>query len=215
MLSKDEFFDWRSAMAQIDPLLLNYIEKSMMVDKGKSEVSLINKDNIEQNILQKYRKLIGGSYIMRSDLELPDDEQKIIRREMIANSEIEFSEFLYDIKIFKIYKISNRDIIAYQIEIFTLNDANVVYRYNYPMNFSADCHDPHTMIVDIMNLIEHPLKDYPEEKKKGRIKNNNLGSNKPSAYGSNVDNSMVAGGMGSVISSNKDVDESGSAIMSS
>ena len=51
MLSKDEFFDWRSAMAQIDPLLLNYIEKSMMVDKGKSEVSLINKDNIEQNIL--------------------------------------------------------------------------------------------------------------------------------------------------------------------
>ena len=113
MLSKDEFFDWRSAMAQIDPLLLNYIEKSMMVDKGKSEVSLINKDNIEQNILQKYRKLIGGSYIMRSDLELPDDEQKIIRREMIANSEIEFSEFLYDIKIFKIYKISNRDIIAY------------------------------------------------------------------------------------------------------
>ena len=74
MLSKDEFFDWRSALAQIDPLLLNYIEKSMMVDKGKSEVSLINKDNIEQNILQKYRKLIGGSYIMRSDLELLDDE---------------------------------------------------------------------------------------------------------------------------------------------
>lgn len=74
MLSKDEFFDWRSALAQIDPLLLNYIEKSMMVDKGKSEVSLINKDNIEQNILQKYRKLNGGNYIMRSDLELPDDE---------------------------------------------------------------------------------------------------------------------------------------------
>ena len=106
---------------------------------------------------------------MRSDLELPVDEQKIIKREMIANSEIEFSEFLYDIKIFKIYKLDNRDIIAYQIEIFTLNDANVVYRYNYPMNFSADCHDPHTMIVDIMNLIEHPLKDYPEEKKKGKL----------------------------------------------
>jgi hypothetical protein len=81
------------------------------------------------------------------------------------------------------------------------------------MNFSADCHDPHTMIVDIMNLIEHPLKDYPEEKKKGRTKN--IGSNKQSAFGSAADNSMVAGGMGSVISSNKDVDESGSAIMSS
>jgi len=57
---------------------------------------------------------------MRFDLELPQDEKKIIKREMIANSEIEFSEFLYDIKIFKIFKITNRDIIAYQIEIFTL-----------------------------------------------------------------------------------------------
>ena len=165
MLSKDEFFDWRSAMSQVDPLLLDYIKRSMKIDKAKSEVSLHNKENVEQNILQKYRKVIGGKYLMRFDLELPQDEQRIIRREMIANSEIEFSEFLYDIKIYKIFKISNRDIIAYQIEIFTLQDAEVVFRYNYPMNFSADTHDPHTLIVDIVNLIEHPLKKYPEPKK--------------------------------------------------
>ena len=51
MLSKDEFFDWRSAMGQVDPHLLDYIQRSISVDKGKSEVSLHNKENIEQNIL--------------------------------------------------------------------------------------------------------------------------------------------------------------------
>jgi hypothetical protein len=57
---------------------------------------------------------------MRSDLGLTHDEHHIVRREMIANSEVEFSEFLYDIKVNKVFKISNRDIISYQIEIFTL-----------------------------------------------------------------------------------------------
>jgi hypothetical protein len=47
MLSKDEFFDWRSAMATIDPYLLDYIKKSIKVDKNKSEVSLHNKENVE------------------------------------------------------------------------------------------------------------------------------------------------------------------------
>jgi hypothetical protein len=46
-----------------------------------------------------------------------------------------------------------------------LQDADVVYRYNYPMNFSPDTHDPHSLVVDIFNLIEHPLKKYPEPKK--------------------------------------------------
>jgi len=37
---------------------------------------------------------------MRLDLELAPDEQKIVSKLMIANTEIEMSEFLYDIKIF-------------------------------------------------------------------------------------------------------------------
>lgn len=51
LLSKDEYFDWRSAMSQVDPLLLDYIKKSMRVDKAKGEVSLHNKENIEANII--------------------------------------------------------------------------------------------------------------------------------------------------------------------
>jgi hypothetical protein len=35
-------------------------------------------------------------------LELPAEEKKIIKRNMIQNQELEFSEFLYDIKIYEI-----------------------------------------------------------------------------------------------------------------
>ena len=74
MLSKDDFFDWRSAMTNVDPHLLDYIKRSIKVDKLKSEVTLHNKENIEQNIFQKFRKVVGGKYLMRIDLELQPDE---------------------------------------------------------------------------------------------------------------------------------------------
>lgn len=100
MFSRDEFFDWKSAMSNIDPLLLNYIEKSIVVDKVKNTIYLNNKENIEKNIMQKLRKLVGGKYVVREDLELSADEKKLIQKQMITNSEFEMCEFLYDIKIF-------------------------------------------------------------------------------------------------------------------
>lgn len=33
MLAEDEYFDWASALAQLDPLFLDYIQKSLRVDK--------------------------------------------------------------------------------------------------------------------------------------------------------------------------------------
>lgn len=87
---------------------------------------------------------------------------------MISNCEIEMSEYLYDIKIYQIQKHSDKDIIAYQIELFTLNDDaedDVVYMYNYPMNFSTETQDPHSLVIDVLNLVEHPFKTAPPTKK--------------------------------------------------
>ena len=81
--------------------------------------------------------------------------------------EVQFSEFLYDIKIFMICKITNRDVIAYQIEIFCINDPNVCFVYNYPMNYQEGTQDPHTLVIDVFNLIEHPFKIV--EKSKGKL----------------------------------------------
>jgi len=101
---------------------------------------------------------------------------------MIANMEIEMSEFLYDIKIYQVQKISDKDIIAYQVEIFTLDDADVVYLYNYPMNFSSETQDPHSLVIDVVNLIEHPFKTYPQSKK-GKLQNKSTAGTSPGAGG--------------------------------
>jgi len=96
--------------------------------------------------------------------------------------EIEMSEFLYDIKIYQVQKISDKDIIAYQIELFTLNDPDVVYLYNYPMNFSSETQDPHSLVIDVVDLIRHPLKTYVENKK-GKLQNKGNTATSPGAGG--------------------------------
>ena len=102
MLAKDEYFDWASALGSVEPLLLDYIQKSLKVDKAKGEVTLHNAEHVEQNILQKFRKTVGGKYLIRGDLDLSADEQKIVTKQLMTNTEVEMCEFLYDIKIFKI-----------------------------------------------------------------------------------------------------------------
>jgi len=98
---------------------------------------------------------------MRMDIGLSADEKKVVTKHLMCNMEVELSEFVYDIKIFQIHKNTDRDVLAYQVELFTLNDPDVVYVYNYPMNFSAEVNDPHSLVCDVINLIEHPFKDYP------------------------------------------------------
>lgn len=102
MLAKDEFLDWRATLTNYDPLLLDYIQRSIRLDKEKEELTLHNRDNIESKIFEKYRRSIGGSYQMRKDLDLTEDEKKLVNKLMICNLEVEFSEFLYDIKIYEL-----------------------------------------------------------------------------------------------------------------
>jgi len=35
------------------------------------------------------------------------------------------------------------------------------------MNFSAETQDPHCLVVNVLNLIEHPFKQDPKANKKG------------------------------------------------
>lgn len=47
MLAKDEFLDWRATLSNYNPLLLDYIQKSIHLDKDKEELTLHNRVNIE------------------------------------------------------------------------------------------------------------------------------------------------------------------------
>ena len=56
-MTQSEFFRAMiSGYLEQDRNLLDYIEKSIKLDKEKEEVYLHNKDNIEQKIFEKYRK---------------------------------------------------------------------------------------------------------------------------------------------------------------
>jgi hypothetical protein len=44
--------------------------------------------------------------------------------------------------------------------------------YNYPLNFNPKIQDPHTLVLDIFNLIESPLKEWAQ---KGNLKKRKKG----------------------------------------
>ena len=54
------------------------------------------------NIIQKFRKTVGGKYLLRVDLGLTSEEKRIVSKELMTNTEVEMCEFLYDIKIYQI-----------------------------------------------------------------------------------------------------------------
>lgn len=56
---------------------------------------------------------IGGKYVQRIDLDLTNDEKHILTRKIVLNQELELSEYLYDIKIYEIYKIETLEVISY------------------------------------------------------------------------------------------------------
>ena len=57
-MAKDEYVDWQSLLTHLSPLFIEYLRKSIKLEKDKSEkVSLQNRESIEINIFEKYRKL--------------------------------------------------------------------------------------------------------------------------------------------------------------
>lgn len=77
---------------------------------------------------------------------------------MNCNYECNMVEQLYDVKVYELLKRSDKDIISYQLEVFTLSNPDIVYIYNYPINFAEQFQDSHGLIIDIFNLVENPFK---------------------------------------------------------
>jgi hypothetical protein len=57
-MAKDEYVDWQSLLTHTSTLFVDYLKKSIKLEKDKSEkVTLQNRGSIEINIFEKYRKL--------------------------------------------------------------------------------------------------------------------------------------------------------------
>jgi len=91
-----------------------------------------------------------------------DESVEILTKTLLLNDEVDFTEFSYDIKLFKITKKhafgaetdAGIDILAYHLEVFNLNEPELIYRYRLPVS-SVQPADPLTYVVDVFNLINH------------------------------------------------------------
>lgn len=75
------------------------------------------------------------------------------------------SEFQFDIKLYQILFTSDIDTpISYSIEIFSLTNPDLLYRFNYPINhFSSSLNSPMHISIDIINLIENPFNQHNDK----------------------------------------------------
>ena len=110
-------------------------------------------------------KDVGGSYIKRKTKEKQQlSSSQYLVEKLIMNSEVEMSEFSFDIKLYENIEVAQDRIISYIIEIFNLNDPDTIYRYNHSINpYSTNIQTSMDIGVDLFNLIDHPHKKQNKE----------------------------------------------------
>lgn len=116
---------------------------------------------LDDHILEKYKKLMGGEYVWR-DKQAANDvpgEEKVVKKNIIVNDEVELTEFSYDIKIVEISNIKSTEVLAYELNMFSLNDPDIIYRYRIPVSDCEDVSDSLSFYSHTFNLVEHPFKD--------------------------------------------------------
>ena len=97
-----------------------------------------------------------------------EESSKLMKKELIFNEEVDFTEISYDIKLFKVSRSSpfgsgnlqiGCETLSYHIEIFNVNQPDVIYKHRIPVQQTSlsSVHDPSTFIVDVFNLIDNPL----------------------------------------------------------
>lgn len=51
------------------------------------------------------------------------------------NQEVDMSEFSYDVKLFQVFnRHKERQALSYSFEIFSHNEPDLIYRYNYALH---------------------------------------------------------------------------------
>jgi len=71
-----------------------------------------------------------------------EESEKLMRKELIFNEEVDFTEISYDIKLYKISRNSpfgsgnlqvGSETLSYHIEIFNVNQPDVIYKHRIPV----------------------------------------------------------------------------------
>jgi hypothetical protein len=72
-----------------------------------------------------------------------EESNSLLKRVLVLNQEIDLTELTYDIKLLKVVRKSNigsgnidltNETVAYHLEIFNINEPEVLYKYRLPMS---------------------------------------------------------------------------------
>eukprot|EP00347_Sterkiella_histriomuscorum_P013376 403364949 len=142
--------------------LVEFLKNNSRLDHENMAVIIENSSNTQDMIDNFYKNQYGGTYTKREDqLNKKDqNETKLIEKKLVMNQEIDMSEFTYDIKLYLIIEKKEEEAqIAYSLEIFALNDPDIVYIYNQPSTKKSNAINVPSIIgIDVINLIENPIK---------------------------------------------------------
>ena len=92
-----------------------------------------------------------------------------MEKQMVLNQEVDFAEFSYDIKMYRVSKKQQSDskkevdvfenmggvvTFAYHVEIFNINEPNRIFKYRMPLS-NEKSNDPLSFTAEVFNLVHY------------------------------------------------------------
>lgn len=174
MLTKDVTCDWRRLLTMWAGDLTDYFFKNIVLDPVNPKIEIFNAKDISELLVSQCRAVNGGQILLKENNLIVDgfeqEAAKLLKKTLVLNEEVDFTEISYDIKLYKISRSSpfgsgNLDVgcetLSYHVEIFNLNQPDVIYKHRIPVHQqnTNNVHDPVTFVVDVFNLIDNSLVD--------------------------------------------------------
>ena len=175
ILVRDFTIDWAALLTNWRTRLIEYIRDNLDIvadpNTQQQTMTVRNKTDITNFLVTQCQTVHGSKIYERTRNVIvdsfSDESNELLSKIPVLNQEVDFTEYTYDIKVFKVVRKSaygdkvnaysdqvGSETLAYHIEIFNVGEPNLVYKYRLPVR-AHHPNDPLTFIVDVFNLIDH------------------------------------------------------------
>ena len=101
-----------------------------------------------------------------------DEAAELLDKTLVMNQEVDFAEFSYDVKLFRVSKKTQLleafesaggvQPFAYHVEVFNMNEPDKIYMYRVPVSHERVA-DPITFSAEVFNLVHYDLSQITQE----------------------------------------------------
>ena len=102
----DATCEWYSLLTMWSHDLIEYFFRNIMIDLNAKSIDIYNSEDITDLLVYQCRAVNGGQLLFKENNLIVDgfgtDSSKLLRKTLVLNEEVDFTEISYDIKLFKI-----------------------------------------------------------------------------------------------------------------